>query len=60
MDVIDKNKLKDIYDLNKEPENLDDFINLIKEKYEFENNDITICKILRDIINGKISYEVKY
>ena len=60
MDVIDKNKLKDIYDLNKEPENLDDFINLIKEKYEFENNDITICKILRDIINGRISYEVKY
>ena len=58
MDVVDKNKLKDIYELNKTPENLEEFIDLLKEKYEFEDNNITVCKILDDIISGKISYEV--
>lgn len=58
MDIVDKNKIKDIYELNKTPDNLEDFINLLKEKYEFEDNNNTICKILYDIIIGKISYEV--
>ena len=58
MDVVDKNRIKDIYELNKTPENLEEFIDLLKEKYEFEDNNITICKILDDIIIGKISYEV--
>ena len=57
MDVVDKNKLKDNYELSKIPENLDDFIDLLKEKYEFEDNNSTICKIISDIISGKISYE---
>ena len=58
MMVIDKNKLKDIYELDKLPENLEEFINLLKEKYKFKDNNATICKILDDIITGKISYEV--
>ena len=58
MMVTDKNKLKDIYELDKIPENLDEFICLLKEKYKFEDNNVTICKILDDIITGKIGYEV--
>ena len=58
MNIVNKEKLKDIYELNKVPENLDEFIGLIKEKYEFQVNNITLCKILEDIITGKISYEV--
>jgi hypothetical protein len=58
MNIVNKEKLKDIYELSKAPENLDEFIGLIKEKYEFQDNNITLCKILEDIITGKISYEV--
>ena len=58
MDVVNKDKLKDIYELDKAPENLDEFISLIKVKYEFQDNNITLYKILDDIITGKISYEV--
>ena len=58
MNIVNKEKLKDIYELSKVPENLDEFIGLIKEKYEFQDNNITLCKILEDIISGKISYEV--
>jgi ethanolamine utilization protein EutP (predicted NTPase) len=58
MNIMNKEKLKDIYELNKAPENLDEFISLIKEKYEFQDNNITLCQILEDIISGKISYEV--
>ena len=58
MNIVNKEKLKDIYELSKVPENLDEFISLIKEKYEFQDNNITLCKILEDIISGKISYEV--
>ena len=60
MGVADKNKLKEIYELNKLPENLEEFIDLLKEKYEFEDNNMTVCKILNDIITGKISYEVNF
>ena len=58
MDVVDKNKIKDIYELNKTPENIGEFIDLLKEKYELDDNNSTIHKILYDIIVGKISYEV--
>ena len=58
MTVTNKNKLKDIYELEKIPENLEEFIDLIKEKYKFEDNNVTVYKILDDIITGKISYEV--
>ena len=58
MDVVDKNKLKEIYEFGKIPENLDDFIDLLKEKYEFEDRNESVQKILNDIITGKISYEV--
>ena len=58
MNVVDKNKLKDIYEFNKVPESLDDFIFLIKEKYELKDDLMSIWKILEDIITGKISYEM--
>ena len=59
MNTVNKNLLKDIYDLKKEPENLDEFINEIKIKYEFENDDLSVRKILDDIIRGKIKYEIE-
>ena len=58
LDIVDKGKLQNIYELNKAPDNLDEFIALVKEKYNFEDNNITISIILSDIITGKISYEV--
>ena len=58
LNVVDKNKLKDIYELDKAPENLDEFISSIKQKYEFVDNNMTINKILTDIITGTINYEV--
>ena len=58
LDIVGKEKLKDIYELNKAPDNLGEFIDIIKDKYMFEDNNITICKILSDIITGKINYEV--
>ena len=58
MDVVDKNKLKEIYEFGKIPENLDNFIDLLKEKYEFQDRNESVRKILNDIITGKISYEV--
>ena len=58
MDVVDRNKLKEIYEFEKIPENLDEFIDLLKGKYEFEDRNESVLKILKDIITGKISYEV--
>lgn len=58
LNIVDKNKLKDIYELDKAPESLDEFISLIKQKYEFDDNNIAIYKILTDIITGTIKYEV--
>ena len=59
MDIVNKNYLKENYDLEKEPENLDEFISAIKLKYEFENDDLSIRKIIDDIIRGKIKYEIE-
>ena len=58
LDVVNKNVLKDIYELKKIPETLDEFIILLKERYEFRDNKTAILKILNDIITGKIYYEV--
>ena len=59
LNVVDKNELKNIYELNKEPENLEDFIEMIKDKYEFKEENLSIWKILDDIITGKIRYEIE-
>ena len=58
LDVVNKNVLKDIYELKKIPETLDEFIILLKERYEFRDNKTAVLKILNDIITGKIYYEV--
>ena len=58
MNIVDKNILKDIYDLGKVPQSLDDFIEMIKNKYEFEEENWSVWKILEDIITGKITYEI--
>ena len=58
MKFIDQNNLKNIYELKKIPGNLDDFIELIMEKYEFKEKNMSILKILEDIITGKITYEI--
>ena len=59
MNTVNKKLLKDVYDLEKVPENLDEFINEIKIKYEIENDDLSARKILDDIIRGKIKYEIE-
>ena len=58
LDIINKENLKDIYELNQVPENLDEFILLINQKYQFEDENKSIMKILGDIITGKIRYEM--
>ena len=58
MNIVDKNNLKNIYDLNKAPDNLEEFISMIKSKYEFRDYNMTMWKILEDIITGKIRYEI--
>ena len=56
--IVEKDKFHKIYELNKIPENLDELISLIKEKYDCKDDNAAICKILNDIITGKIRYEV--
>ena len=58
MNIVNKNILKDVYDLKNEPENLNEFVKEIELKYEFENDDLSVRKILDDIIRGKIKYEI--
>ena len=58
MSIINNNILKDTYELSKVPENLDDFIYLIEQKYEFKEYNGSIWKIIEDIITGKIKYEI--
>jgi hypothetical protein len=55
---VDENKIKDIYGLSKKPENLKNFITLLKKKYGMKNDKMVQQQILRDIISGKISYEI--
>ena len=58
MNIVNKKILKDVYDLKNEPENLNEFVKEIELKYEFENDDLSVRKILDDIIRGKIKYEI--
>ena len=57
---VDQNKIKDIYDLTKKVDNLQELINSIKKKYELKNNKLAQQIILEDIVSGKISYEMNY
>ena len=55
---VDENKIKEIYGLPKKPENLKNLIVLLKKKYGMKNDKSVLQQILRDIISGRISYEV--
>ena len=55
---IDENSIKDIYGLSKKPENLQNFITCLKKKFSMKTEKQAQQQILRDIICGKISYEV--
>ena len=55
---VDENKIKEIYGLSKKPENLKSLIVLLKKKYGMKNDKSVQQQILRDIISGRISYEV--
>ena len=56
--IVGQENLKNTYELEKVPENLTDFIELIKAKYDYSKDILAIRKILNDIITGKIRYEV--
>lgn len=58
INLVNGEKLKDIYELSTSPENLNEFIQLLKEKYQSNDENVIIWKILGDIINGKIKYEI--
>ena len=56
---IDKNKIKEIYNLN----DINNFEDLIKEfslkfHYDINDNKLIFLYIIRDIINGKIIYDI--
>ena len=58
-DYIDKNKIKEIYNLN----DINNFEDLIKEfsikfQYNENENNLIILHIIRDIIEGKINYDI--
>ena len=56
-DVINKEKLGEIYELENLPNSLDEFIELISKKYDIDK-ETAVKQILKDIISGKINYEV--
>ena len=56
-DVIQKEKLGKLYELENLPNCLEDFIELVSKKYEIDKG-IAVKQILKDIISGKINYEV--
>ena len=56
----DKNKIKDIYSLNKKLENEDSLIEELKKKYGLKIDKSAEQIILDDIISGKITYEMNY
>ena len=57
---VDKNKIKEIYELPKMAEDIQELIGLLKKKFGIKNDKSVIQQILRDIITGKISYEINY
>lgn len=58
MTLVDSKILKDIYELEKSPDNLEELLFLIQQKYEFKEDNMSIWKILEDILIGKIKYEI--
>jgi len=57
---VDKNKIKDIYSLNKKLESEEGLIEEIKKKFGLKNDKSAEQIILEDIISGKITYEMNY
>ncbi len=58
-DYIDKNKIKEIYNIN-DFNNLSELIKEFSIKFQYNDNEnnLIILHILRDIIEGKINYEI--
>ena len=57
---IEPQRIKEIYELNKKPENLKELLVDIKKKFKIKNEILAKQKILNDIIIGKIGYEINY
>ena len=57
---IEPQRIKEIYELNKKPENLKELLVDIKKKFRIKNEILAKQKILNDIIIGKIGYEINY
>ena len=55
---IDENKMKEIYELPKKQNNIKEFITCLKKKYGMKNEKMIQQQILKDIICGKIIYEM--
>lgn len=53
-------EFKNVYQLDKEPENLQELIKVLKIKFGMKNNKLTQKLILDDIISGKICFEINY
>ena len=58
MNIVNMDCIKDLYEFNETPGNLDEFIYSIKQKYEFQEDNMSIRKILEDIVTGKIKFEI--
>lgn len=57
---VNQNKIKEIYGLNKKPDNIQGLINLLKKKFGIKTDKIIEQQILKDVITGKIYYEVNF
>jgi ribosome biogenesis GTPase A len=57
---INENTIKEIYGLPKKPENIQSFVSSLKKKYGMKNEKLVHQQILKDIISGKITYEINY
>lgn len=55
---IDENTIKEIYGLPKKQNNLKDLIIFLKKKFGMKNEKMVLQQILKDIICGKITYEI--
>ena len=55
---IDENKMKEIYELPKKQNNIKELITCLKKKYGMKNEKMIQQQILKDIICGKIIYEM--
>ena len=55
---IDENTIKEIYGLPKKQNNIKDLITCLKKKFGMKNEKMVQQQILKDIICGKITYEI--